>query len=73
MISLLPSAASFEINAFLRQREIDIAVNQIKREIAIDDKMCEKDLCWFFKDLFNSNTDSERLSQSVSNYLAFKS
>ena len=51
----------------------DIAVNQIKREIAIDDKMCETktDLCCFYKDLFN--TDSERLSQSVSNYLAFKS
>ena len=70
MISLL---LPFEINAFLRERVSDIAVNQIKREIAIDDKMCETDLCCFFKDLFNSNTDSERLSQSVSNYLAFKS
>ena len=51
MISLLPSAASFEINAFLRQREIDIAVNQIKREIAIDDKMCETDLCCSYEEL----------------------
>ena len=38
MISL---AATFEI----MERESDIRVNQIKREIAIDDKMCKTDLC----------------------------
>ena len=53
------------------ERVSDIAVNQIKREIAIDDKMCETDLGCSYKDLFKSNTDSERLSQKCIELFGF--